>query len=319
MNSQTLQTIGVLIVAVLAIGLVIGMIYVGQRENSGDDPLQKRLEQYADREVTASLSEVEMSLSFRDRVAVPLIKTIAGVMTRFTPDQQIENTRHQLELAGLANKTDPRVFFGQRLMLTFLLGGLAFFVFFIASHQAPLTATLLTVGGAALGFFLPAIQLSGKITRRQDQILKALPDCLDLLTICVEAGLGFDTAMGKVYEKWDNDLAVAFGRVLQEIQLGKMRRDALRDMSSRMGVPDVTSFAAAIIQADQLGVSISKILRIQSDQMRVKRRQRAEEKAQQAPVKMMIPMVMLIFPSIWIVLLGPSIIILIHSSALKSI
>jgi tight adherence protein C len=134
------------------------------------------------------------------------------------------------------------------------------------------------------------------------------------LTICVEAGLGFDAAMGKVYEKWDNELSIAFGRVIQEIQLGKIRREALRDMASRMDVPDVTSFTAAIIQADQLGVSISKILRVQSDQMRVKRRQRAQEKAQQAPVKMMIPMVLLIFPSIWIVLLGPSIIILMNTN-----
>ena len=119
-------------------------------------------------------------------------------------------------------------------------------------------------------------------------------------------------AMGKVYEKWDSDLAQAFGRVLQEIQLGKLRREALRDMSERLDVPDLTTFAAAIIQADQLGVSIGKILRVQADQMRVKRRQRAQEKAQQAPVKMIIPMVFLIFPSIWIVLMGPSVIFLIE-------
>ena len=114
--------------------------------------------------------------------------------------------------------------------------------------------------------------------------------------------------MGKIYEKWDNDLAVGFGRVLREIQLGKLRREALKDMADRMEVPDVTSFTAAVIQADQLGVSLAKILRIQSDQMRVKRRQRAQEKAHQAPVKMMIPMVLLIFPSLWIVLLGPALI-----------
>jgi len=124
--------------------------------------------------------------------------------------------------------------------------------------------------------------------------------------ICVEAGLGFDMAMGKVYEKWDNELALAFGRVLREIQLGKLRRESLKDMSDRMDVPDVNSFTAAIIQADQLGVSMAKILRVQADQMRTKRRQRAQERAQQAPVKMMIPMVLLIFPSLWIVLLGPA-------------
>jgi tight adherence protein C len=161
--------------------------------------------------------------------------------------------------------------------------------------------------------------LSSKIKRRQDNIWKALPDALDLLTICVEAGLGFDMAMGKVYEKWENELAIAFGRVLREIQLGKLRREALRDMAARMDVPDVTAFVAAIIQADQLGVSMAKLLRVQSDQMRTKRRQRAQEKAHQAPVKMMLPMVFLIFPSLWIVLLGPSAIILFGSSEVNAV
>ena len=153
----------------------------------------------------------------------------------------------------------------------------------------------------------PAAQL-GIFSKRQDGILKALPDALDLLTICVEAGLGFDQAMGKVYEKWENDLAIAFGRVLREIQLGKMRREALRDMSTRMEVPDVTSFIAAVIQADQLGVSMTKILRVQSDQMRVKRRQRAQEKAHQAPVKMMIPLGVCIFPVVLVIIMLPVII-----------
>jgi tight adherence protein C len=198
-------------------------------------------------------------------------------------------------------------------------GLLAFWVFFIMSPSLSRTTALLyTLGAVGLGFILPQMWLSSKIKRRQENIVKALPDALDLLVICVEAGLGFDMAMGKVYEKWDNDLAVAFGRVLREIQLGKLRREALRDMSERMDVPDVTAFVAAIIQADQLGVSMSRILRVQSDQMRVKRRQRAQEKAHQAPVKMMIPMVFLIFPSIWLVLLGPSLIIIMNNSAVQN-
>ncbi len=311
--------IGLIIAIVVILILVVGMIYVGRRENTGEDPLEKRLIEYGDRPEPTSLAEIEQSLSFRDRVMVPLFKGLANLVTRFTPEQQIEATRRQLELAGKAQTTDPRVFFGQRLMLTVLMGGGAFAVFFVLSHQAPTTALLLTVGGALLGFFLPALQLKGQVTRRQQGIIRDLPDALDLMTICVEAGLTFDMAMSKVYEKWDNDLATSFGRVLAEIQLGKTRREALRDMSSRMDVPDVTSFVAAIIQADQLGVSIAKILRVQSDQMRVKRRQRAQEKAQQAPIKMMIPMVFLIFPSIWIVLLGPSIIILLHTSQLSKI
>jgi tight adherence protein C len=303
-----LQLIGILIIIVAGVGLLVGLIYVGVRESTDQDPLQARLAEYADRELPASLEELEMSLSFRDRVLVPVFKMLATTVTRFTPEQQIESTRKQLELAGKAHTTDPRTFFGTRIMLTVLMGGLGFFLFFIVTKQTALNAILLTALFTALGYFLPALQLKGQIKRRQDSILRALPDALDLLTICVEAGLGFDAAMGKVYEKWDNELATAFGRVLQEIQLGKLRRDALRSMAQNMEVADVTSFTAAIIQADQLGVSIAKILRIQSDQMRVKRRQRAQEKAQQAPVKMLIPMVFLIFPSIWIVLLGPAII-----------
>lgn len=309
-----MNSIGIVIIILMGVGLLGGLLYAGIRENRGGDPLQERLAEYGDREAPASLEELEMSLSFRDRVMVPLFKALAGAVTKFTPEQQIETTRRQLELAGKAQTTDPASFFGTRIMMTALFGGLGFAIFFLVTKQPAINALAFTVGFAVLGYFLPALQLKGQISSRQDRIVKALPDALDLLTICVEAGLAFDMAMGKVYEKWDNDLSVAFGRVLQEIQLGKIRREALRDMASRMDVPDVTSFTAAIIQADQLGVSISKILRVQSDQMRVKRRQRAQEKAQQAPVKMMIPMVFLIFPSIWIVLLGPSIIILMKTS-----
>jgi len=149
--------------------------------------------------------------------------------------------------------------------------------------------------------------LGNKISTRKNSVIKSLPDALDLLTICVEAGLGFDQAMQKVAEKWEDELSRSFARVLHEVRLGKIRREALRDMAERLDVSDVTSFIAAVIQAEQLGVSIAKVLRIQSDQMRVRRRQRAEEKAHQAPVKMLFPMVFLIFPAIWVVLLGPAI------------
>ncbi len=172
----------------------------------------------------------------------------------------------------------------------------------------PFMQRLLIIGvGFVLGYLLPG-RGGSKIKKRQDEITKAMPDALDLLTICVEAGLGFDAAMQKVAEKWDNELSRAFSRTVQEMQLGKLRREALRDMAGSMDVPDVTSFTAAIIQADQLGVSMAKVMRIQSDTMRMKRRQRAEEKARQAPVKMMIPLVFFIFPTILIVLLGPALI-----------
>jgi tight adherence protein C len=308
---------GILIIVVLIV--IAGLVYIGMRDDRSRDPLQERLAQFGERELPESLEEIELSLPFKDRVLIPVFRKIADITTRFTPEKQLEQTRHQIELAGMAGSLEPTTFFAMRIGATIGLGLMAFLVFFVLSPKRDPNALLYTAGGAALGYFFPVLWLSSKISKRQDNILKALPDALDLLTICVEAGLGFDQAMGKVYEKWENDLAIAFGRVLREIQLGKLRREALRDMSERMEVPDVTSFTAAVIQADQLGVSMTKILRVQSDQMRVKRRQRAQEKAHQAPVKMMIPMVLLIFPSLWIVLLGPAIIFLLHSGALGKV
>lgn len=158
-----------------------------------------------------------------------------------------------------------------------------------------------------IGYILPGIWLDRKIKERKKNILKALPDALDLLCISVEAGLAFDLALQRVAQKWDNELSREFQRVLQDIRLGRTRREALRDLVTRTGVEDVQTFVSAVIQADQLGVSMSKILRIQSDQLRVRRRQRAEEAAQKAPVKMLIPMVFLIFPALFVVILGPAV------------
>lgn len=289
----------------LGILLVVGlMVYYSLREDKGSDPLADRLAFYAEREIQVeSLQDVEEKLSFTDRVVRPLIITFSKTVARLTPKEQLEYIRRMLELAG--QTTDPAQFFLQRIIFTIALGVGGILMGFVVMKTNGL---LWTAGGFVLGYYFPMLSLRSKISKRQNNIVKALPDALDLLVICVEAGLGFDAAMGKVYEKWDNELALAFGRVLREIQLGKPRREALKDMSNRMDVPDVNAFTAAIIQAEQLGVSMATILRVQSDQMRVKRRQRAQEKAQQAPVKMMIPMVLLIFPSLWIVLLGPAVI-----------
>ncbi|MDZ4767817.1 MAG: type II secretion system F family protein [Chloroflexota bacterium] len=310
----------IIILAVIVVGTIVfgGLVYVGMRDDKGLDPLQERLAQFEDKEIPQSLEEIELSLSFRDRVILPVMRNVANLSTRFTPQKQLEDARHQIELAGMS--LDPGTFFAVRIMVTIAFALGAFFVFFVGSTStAPGTSLLYTLGATALGYVFPLMWIQSKIKRRQENIWRALPDALDLLVICVEAGLGFDMAMGKVYEKWDNELSIAFGRILREIQLGKIRRDSLRDMANRMGVPDVTAFVAAIIQADQLGVSMSKILRIQADQMRVKRRQRAQEKAHQAPVKMIFPMVFLIFPSIWIVLLGPSAIILFGSNEVGAV
>ena len=168
---------------------------------------------------------------------------------------------------------------------------------------------MIILGTTVFGFIMPNTLIDARIARRQESVRKALPDALDLLTICVEAGLGFDAAMRKVADKWDNELSIAFSRALQEMQLGKLRREALRDMAERIGASEFESFVAAVIQSEQLGVSMAKILRIQADDMRVRRRQRAEQAAQRAPVLMLLPMAFLIFPTIMIIMMGPAVLI----------
>jgi tight adherence protein C len=297
--------------------IVGGLVYVGLREDQDRDPLQDRLAEFGERELPQSLEEIEMSLSFRDRVLVPMLKRVAEITTRLTPSKQIEDTRILLEKAGLAGQIEPTVFIAVRIFAIIGFGLLSFLLFFVVTDTfGPTMSAIMTIGGIVIGGTFPTLFVRSRISKRQTEVIKALPDALDLLVICVEAGLGFDQGMGKVFEKWENDLALAFGRVLREIQLGKARREALKDMADRMDVPDVTSFVAAIIQAESMGVSMAQILRVQADQMRVKRRQRAQEKAQAAPVKMMIPMVLLIFPSLWIVLLGPALIGVWESGAL---
>jgi tight adherence protein C len=299
------QLIIQIVVGLSFLGVMVGMVYVGMRQERGGDALEDRLAAFADSDTDVeSLEEVELSIGFQERVIIPLVEKISEITARFTPQKQLEQSQRLIELAGMS--TDPTQFFLMRIAATIVGGFLGIFIGFVGLKLPGWQAYGATALGIFLGNRMPVMSLQSKISRRQQEIVKHLPDALDLLVICVEAGLGFDQAMGKVYEKWDNEMALAFGRVLREIQLGKPRREALKDMADRMDVPDVSSFTAAIIQAEQLGVPMSKILRVQSDQMRVKRRQRAQEKAQQAPVKMMIPMVLIIFPSIWIILMGPS-------------
>jgi tight adherence protein C len=296
--------------AIVLIG-AIAVIIVSLRRNAQgeeDDPLQARLAEFIQRGDVTSLEEIELSQPFSERVLVPIIRRIGEFSARFTPQKAIQDTARKLELAGNPWPIDAATFLAIRFILAVVLGGFLVAVVLISPPSNP-SDNFMYIGGATFaGFYLPHLMLTSRITRRQKEIRKAMPDALDLLTICVEAGLGFDAAMSKVSEKWENELSLAFARVIREIQLGKVRREALKDMSDRLGIPEMTSFVAAIIQSEQLGVSLAKVLRIQADQMRVKRRQRAEEEAHKAPIKMIIPMALLIFPSILIIILTPAVI-----------
>ncbi len=305
-----LLIVGIVIVVIVAAVLVV----VGLRSPRNSDPLQARLAEYSTRERPMTLEEIEMSQPFSERILLPVLRRLGDFVIRFTPQSSLQSLQHQLDLAGNPKGIEPVTLYAARIIMAVFGAGFILLMGLITadstswfSFQSGVGKVLATAGGAAaLGFYIPTLLLRSRINRRQDSIVKSMPDALDLLTVCVEAGLGFDQAMQRVSEKWENELGLAFARCIQEIRLGKLRREALRDMADRMGVPDMTSFVAALIQADQLGVSMAKVLRIQSDQMRVRRRQRAEKKAHEAPIKMLIPMAFLIFPSIYIVLLAPA-------------
>jgi tight adherence protein C len=301
---------GLIIFGAIVLLGAIAVIVVSLRRNAqgeADDPLQARLAEFIQRGDVTSLEEIELSQPFSERVLIPLINRIGEFSARFTPQKAIQSTARQMELAGNPWPIDPATFLAIRFILGVVIGGLTIWTFGGSPTWSSTDKAMLIGGGTIGGFWLPQIMLSSRVTRRQKEIRNAMPDALDLLTICVEAGLGFDAAISKVSEKWENELSLAFARVIREIQLGKVRRDALKDMSDRLGIAEMTSFIAAIIQSEQLGVSLGKVLRIQSDQMRLKRRQRAEEEAHKAPIKMLIPMALLIFPSILIIILTPAV------------
>ncbi|MFZ6019004.1 MAG: type II secretion system F family protein [Chloroflexota bacterium] len=287
--------------------VILTVIGLRNPELANERALQARLEEFSRTGEQVDLRKLELSQPFTQRVIYPMARKMGELAVRFTPQNAINSINRKLELAGSPANVDATMILAAQAVCAVIFGGLVVLVFTVGATKWPFGRVILFAflfGG--LGYMFPQLWLSSKISRRQKEIRKAMPDALDLLTICVEAGLGFDAAMSKVSEKWESQLSFAFARAIQEIQLGKVRREALRDMAERIGIPEMTSFVAAVIQSEQLGVSLAKVLRIQSDQMRVKRRQRAEEEAHKAPLKMLIPMALLIFPSLMIVLLTPA-------------
>ncbi len=288
------------------------LVVAGLKAPEAKDPIAERLAEFSFRDEMLSLEEIELSQSFYERIILPLFNRVGEFASKFTPQATLESARRKLEMAGNPMQMDPAFFLALRFIIAILFGGLIMSLYVFGGRniaQGMGLSALFTL----IGFIFPDMWLSGRMRGRQKMIFRAMPDALDLLTICVEAGLGFDAAMSRVHEKWENDLGLELGRVIQEIRLGKLRRDALRDMSDRLGVPEMTSFVAAVIQSEQLGVSMAKVLRIQSDQMRVRRRQMAEEEAHRAPIKMVFPIALLIFPSIMLILLGPAAMLLVTS------
>lgn len=302
------------LIGLFVIGGMIALVVRANRQrdvSSDEDLLASRLVEFTERGEVASLEDIELSQPFYERVVLPILLKVGDLSARYTPQNLIEDVERKFELAGNpknAMTVSATTFLTSRFILSAAFAAIAGLLLWLAGDMISTNPYLVVGGGLILGFYYPQSWLSGKIKARQKDIQKAMPDALDLLTICVEAGLGFDAAMSKVSEKWENELSSAFSRAIREVQLGKVRREALKDMADRIDLAEMTSFVAAVIQSEQLGVSMARVLRIQSEQMRMKRRQRAEQEAHQAPVKMLLPMVFLTFPSIFIVLMTPAVI-----------
>jgi tight adherence protein C len=297
--------------------LGILLIAFGLAGQSSVDPVQARLTQLGSMQAK-NLEELELQAPFFERTIRPLAGRLSGTVARFTSASFSSRTEKNLALAG--NPGDLRVpdWLGIKAIVAIVFAILFFLLAAFVMGYGIIGGVVGTVVGAGIGYIAPEFWLRRRIKARQKAILLQIPDALDLLTISVRAGLGFDAALGKVVEKMQGPLVDEFRRALAEVRVGKARRDALRDIVPRTEVPALTNFIGAVIQAEQLGVAISKVLQVQSEQLRIERRQRAEEMAAKAPIKMLFPLVGCIFPSLFIVILGPAIILIIKTLVVEN-
>ena len=252
-----------------------------------------------------SLREAELGKSMSDRVVGPAATRLASLALRATPRGSVEGTRRKLIAAGKTN-ANPTTYLAGKAVVSclFLLFG---FVLLVTGTPVQ-TVVILILGGLGASFVLPDYYLSMRTKSRKEDLVAQMPDVLDLLTVSVEAGLGFDAAIVKVCERMKGPLVEEFRIVLHEMRIGEARAKALKNMADRLDMNETTTFARSIVQADQLGISLARILRVQGQDMRHRRQMAAEERAMKAPIKMLFPIAVFIFPAMFVVILGPAMI-----------
>ena len=256
-----------------------------------------------------SVRDQELLNPLAERALMPILGALTGIGRRLTPVGYVDGIRHKFVLSGRPSAAAVDRFLAIR-VITVVMVPVALWFFYILNPvglagRSQLAVALLSVLVLILG---PDAKLNRAVAERKADLLRGLPDVIDLLVISVEAGLGFEQALQRVILSVEGSLADEFSRMLGEVRAGSTRADAMRAMDARMEVPEVRSFVLAILQADTFGVSIGRVLRAQAEEMRIKRRQLAQEKAQKAPVKMLIPMVFCIFPALFTIVLGPAVI-----------
>jgi tight adherence protein C len=242
--------------------------------------------------------------SFRERALDPLVQKLAASTLKLNPKTTVESVSARLLSAGLSRTVTPSGFLAGKAGLA--LGGALVGSLFGGAAMGGFGGVAFALVFGFIGFRVPDLVVSGRAKRRRERVRAELPDALDLLAVSVEAGLGFDGAMGKITEHMEGALAEEFSFTLSEMRVGESRPDALRKMADRVAAPELAAFVRAIIQADQLGMSLSRILRVQAADSRLRRQAAAEERAMKAPIKMLFPTVLFIFPAMFLVILGPA-------------
>jgi len=298
-----------ILIAALAAGAVLLITY-GVAARPSEDAVQARLSQLV---ITPkSLEELELDQPFYERSVKPIIRRLSKIRQPREGGGMVERTDLRLQKAGYPGGLRGADWIGVKFLSAFVGALVVFLLVLLLTGGSFSVAFLGLAVGGMIGFVGTEFWLGRRIRARGNELVLQLPDALDLLTISVEAGLGFDAALAKVVEKMEGPLVDEFRQALAEVRMGRQRREALRDVASRADQQPITNFIGAIVQAEQLGVPIAKVLQIQSQQLRIERRQRAEEAAAKAPVKMLFPMVGCIFPTIFIVILGPAVVTVIR-------
>lgn len=291
--------IGFLVFAAV-VSLLVGLL------RRAPSMMEERMQDFKTRSVTPIEGETDLSQPFADRVLLPGIEALANVASSVLPARVLANIEKQLLMAGSPMTLNAYLVFW--MTSVGIMTGLILVSVVVVWGTVGLPQALAVLMFGAVGWMLPSTWLKGRVRTRQKQVLRSLADALDLVTTCVDAGLGLDAALARVAEQSGGPLAEELSRMLREVAMGKMRREAMAEMADRIGLEELSGFINAVIQAEQLGVGINQVLRVQSDQMRTRRRQRAERMGHEAPIKMIFPLVLFIFPAFMMVILGPAVI-----------
>jgi tight adherence protein C len=290
---------------IFALALVAGL----NSMRSAQPEIKSRISDYlmTGQGAPVTARDIELSDPFFKRVIEPILMRAIGVMAAVFPKNRVQQLHRRLLMAGRPGGLSATDFLGIKGWCLILIGGGVGLAGYLGGYERSLQSLIMWLLLCVVSFMLPDIWLSRRITRRQQEITLALPDTLDMMVVGIEAGLSFENTLLEVTSKWHHALSRELTQVQRDIGIGLQRRHAMADMAERCAVMDLTQFVSALNQADELGISIAKVLIVQAEEMRIKRRQRAQEAANKAPIKMLFPMVFLIFPALFAVLLGPGV------------